>query len=358
MSKEKDMYDLIKPENEAIKEEKETVSKKKEKVTKESNEPKISKINSDTKVVIGIISGMILVCAALIFYYFWGINKQVVASYKGGEVTRGEYEIYYKLFEPMLTYYGYEEDAIKTEVLNKIIIDKVVIKKAKEAKVKITDEQKSEVDELFKDKDEVAQYVEKGIDPDKMKQIYYDDALINAYIEKITSEAKEEDIKQFIIDAEGDKANYNKYNTSYILYGKDKDASKEDLKKLKDTATATLERIEKGEGFASVGQEVSEADETIQYGEEYSVYLNGTSVPSFEEALRKMKTGELTEEVVESEEYGYFIIKINSIEENARLNSEDAASNYVNELLANMQKDAKIKPNTKKLDSVVASLSK
>ncbi|MDD4376390.1 MAG: hypothetical protein PHR25_06430, partial [Clostridia bacterium] len=79
MSKEKDMYDLIKPENEAIKEEKETVSKKKEKVTKESNEPKISKINSDTKVVIGIISGMILVCAALIFYYFWGINKQVVA---------------------------------------------------------------------------------------------------------------------------------------------------------------------------------------------------------------------------------------------------------------------------------------
>jgi len=348
----------MKKENveEMIKPEKGAVETKKASKEKKGKEPKVNKVSSDTKVIFGIVGGMILICAALIFYYFYGVNSQVLATYEGGTVTRGEYTIYYKLFQPMLAYYGYDEESIKEEVLNKVVIDEIVLAKAEKEDVKVTDEQKEEIDELFEDEEEIASYVEQGIDPEKMKDIYYNDALITAYIDKITEEATEETIKAFIDETEGENANYHKYNTSYILYSNQGENG--DLEKVKANAQATLDRIKKGESFATVGEEVYNADSTnTQYGSEYAVYLNGTTVEAYEEAVRKMKVGEITSALVESEEYGYFIIKLDSIVENDRISGENAATNYSNELLSKWQDDADIEIKEKRLDRVVASLS-
>lgn len=344
--KKNDVEEMIKPEESAVK----------IKGSKKVKEPRTSKIGSDAKTIIGIVAGMIIVCAALIFYYFFGINNQTVATYEGGKVTRGEYEIYYKLFQPMLTYYGYPEETIKTEVLNKVVIDKIVLEKANNDGLTISDEDKAEIDELFADEKEVAQYVEQGIDPERMKQIYYYDALINTYIKKRTEAATEEEIKAFIDENEKENANYNKYKTSYILYSNQGEDG--DLEKVKANAEATLTRIKNGEGFATVGEEVYAADSSnIQYGSEYSVYLNGTSVEAYEEAVRKLKVGEITQELVLSEEYGYFIITVDSIEENARISGEDAKDNYVNELMAKWQKDAKVVAKDNKINSIAAKLT-
>lgn len=344
--KKNDVEEMIKPEGSAVK----------TKSTKKVKEPKASKVSSDAKVIMGIVGGMILVCAALIFYYFFGINNQTVATYEGGKVTRGEYELYYKLFQPMLTYYGYPEETIKEEVLNKVVIDKIVVAKANSEGVTISDEDKEEIDELFADEDEVSQYVEQGIDPVKMKKVYYDDALINTYIEKRTAEATEEEIKAFIDENEKENANYDKYVTSYILYSNEGEGG--DLEKVKANAEATLTRIKNGEGFATVGEEVYDADSYYtQYGSDYEVYLNGTTVEAYEEAVRNMKVGETTQELVLSEEYGYFIITVTSIEENARISGEDAADNYVNELMSKWQANANIVARDKKIDSIAAKLT-
>ena len=342
--KKNDVEEMIKPEEtEAVK-------------VKKTKEAKASKIGSDAKVIFGIVAGMIIVCAALIFYYFYGVNNQTVATYEGGKVTRGEYEIYYKLFGSMLSYYGYDEESIKEEVLNKVVIDKIVLEKAEKAKIELTDDDIDEIEEIFEDEEEVNSYIEQGIDPDKMKQIYYDDAIINAYIEKLTEEATEETIKAFIDETEGENANYNKYVCSYILYSNSGENG--DLDKVKENAQATLDRIKNGEGFATVGEEVYEADSTYtQYGSEFELYLNGSTVSAFEDAVRAMKAGETTQTLVESEEYGYFIIKLDSIVENDRIKGEEAADNYVNELLAKWQKDAKVKANDTRLDKLASSLS-
>jgi len=346
--KKENVEEMIKPEDSAVK-----VKGAKEKKVKE---PKAGVMSSDTKVILGIVGGMIVICAALIFYYFFGVNNQVLATYEGGKVTRGEYTLYYKLFAPMLTYYGYDEDAIKEEVLNKVVIDEIVLEKAKKAKVELTDEKKDEIEEIFKDEKEVQSYVDQGIDPEKMKQVYYDDALITAYIEKITGEATEESIKKFIDDTYGDKANYNQYVTSYILYSKDGQDGDKD--KVKASAQATLDRIKNGEAFATVGEEVYNADSTYtQYGADFKLYLNGSTVSAFEDAVRNMTVGQMTQELVESKEYGYFIIKLDSVVENERIKGEGAADNYVNELLAEWRKDAKIEAKDKRVDNVVATLS-
>lgn len=341
--KKENVEEMIKPEQSAVK-------------IKGEKKVKAAKVSSDTKVILGIVGGMIVVCAALIFYYFFGVNNQVLATYEGGKVTRGEYTLYYKLFGPMLTYYGYDEDAIKEEVLNKIVIDEIVLEKAKKDKVELTDEKKDEIEEIFKDEEEVQSFVDQGIDPEKMKQVYYDDALITAYIEKLTGEATEETIKKFIDENEGEKANYNQYVTSYILYSKEGENG--DLEKVKANAQATLDRIKNGEGFATVGEEVYNADSTnTQYGADFKLYMNGSTVSAFEDAVRNMTVGQMTQELVESKEYGYFIIKLDSVVENDRIKGENAADNYVNELLAKWQKDAKVEAKDKKVDNVVASLT-
>lgn len=326
---------------------------KQEKIKKEKKvkEPKASKISSDAKVIFGIVAGMVVICAALILYYFYGVNNQVVATYKGGKVTRGEYEIYYKLFGSMLSYYGYDAEDIKEEVLNKAVIDKIMVEKAEKAKIEISEDAEKNIKDTFADEEQVNQFVDQGIDPEKMKEVYYDDALITAYIEKLTSEATEEKIKEFIDKNEGDKANYNQYTCSYILYSNKGENAE-------TNAQATLDRIKNGEGFATVGEEVQAADATnIQYGTEYTVFLNGTSVSAFEDALRNMKAGDVTQELVKSEEYGYFIIRVESIAENARVSGEQAADNYVNELINKWQKDAKVEGKDKKIDKIIAGLT-
>ena len=176
--KKNDVEEMIRPEESAVK----------IKGSKKVKEPKASKVSSDAKIIIGIVAGMIIVCAALIFYYFFGINNQTVATYEGGKVTRGEYEIYYKVYGSVLAYYGYPEDTIKDETLTKIVMDKIVLEKAKDEGVTISDEDKKEIDEQFDDEEEVSQYVEQGIDPQKMKQVYENNAIVSAYMKKIEEE--------------------------------------------------------------------------------------------------------------------------------------------------------------------------
>ncbi len=336
--KKKNEENLIKPENDAIK-------------MKGIKTNKGVKMSSDAKVIFGIVAGMIIICAAFIWYYFSGVDNQVVATYEGGKVTRGEYELYYKLFGSMLSYYGYDEETIKEEVLNKVVIDKIMAEKAEKEKIEISEDAEKNIKDIFSDKEQVTQFVDQGIDPDEMKDVYYNDALITAYIEKLTSEATEVSIKEFIDDNEGEKANYNEYTCSYILYANTDENAE-------TNAQATLDRIKNGEGFATVGEEVQAADaNNIQYGTEYTVFLNETSVSAFEDALRNMKAGDVTQELVYSKEYGYFIIRVESIAENARINGEKAADNYVNEKINKWQKDAKVKAKDKKIDKIVAGLT-
>ena len=74
-----------------------------------------------------------------------------------------------------------------------------------------------------------------------------------------------------------------------------------------DEAKAAIERINDGEEFDAVAQEVSK-DSTAQNGGLLSPFTSGQMVPEFEEAVKGMKNGEMTKEPVKSE-YGFHVIK-------------------------------------------------
>ena len=119
----KDLYEAIKPEKEVIK----TKGVKKDR----------------SNLIIGIVAAVVvLAVAAIMCYYFIFMDKEVIAKYEGGEVTRGEYELYYRTFAPMLSYYGYDSELIATYIAEKIILDEIILKEATNAEMKLTDEQK------------------------------------------------------------------------------------------------------------------------------------------------------------------------------------------------------------------------
>lgn len=79
------------------------------------------------------------------------------------------------------------------------------------------------------------------------------------------------------------------------------------LVETEEEANAVIERLENGEEFDAVAQEVS-LDTTAQNGGLLSPFVSGQMVPEFEEAVKSQENGEITDTPVESQ-YGYHIIK-------------------------------------------------
>lgn len=316
-------------------EKKEVKNNKLDKIVEEKSvvkkQEKIKKPISEKVVIISIIIGILLVAFGIFGYYFYATSMMPVATYDGGKVTKSEFAIYYKTFQPMLTYFGYPEDVIPEQIANKAALDEIIMKEAKNEGVTIPEDRKKEIDEQFQDQEQVAQLKEQGININQMKQLYYDDALISAYIDKKVADANDEEVLNYIKANEED-ANLNSYETSHILFKITDDSgatlSDEEKANKKSQAETALNRAKAGEDFAALAKELSEDTGTKEDGGNYVVYMDGQTEENYANAVVTMQVGDIV--IVEST-YGYHVIKLNSITENGRAKSEYDRENYVNE---------------------------
>lgn len=330
------------------KEETKPVVKKKEKVKKQI---------SEKVVIISIIVAILLVAFGIFGYYFYATSMMSVATYDGGKVTKSEFAIYYKTFQPMLTYFGYPEDMIPEQIANKAALDEIIIKEAKKDGVKIPDDRKKEIDEQFQDKEQLKQLEEQGINANQMKQLYYNDALISAYIDKKVADANDEDVLNYIKSNE-ENPNLNSYETSHILFKTTSDSgsalSDEEKANKKSQAENALQRAKAGEDFAALAKELSEDTGTKDDGGNYTVYMDGQTDESYADAVKSMQVGDIV--LVEST-YGYHIIKLNSITENGRAKSEYDRENYVNGNLNNISVEKNFKVNEDNIKKAVEQIT-
>lgn len=330
------------------KEETKPVVKKQEKVKKQI---------SEKVVIISIIVAILLVAFGIFGYYFYATSMMPVATYDGGKVTKSEFAIYYKTFQPMLTYFGYPEDKIPEQVANKAALDEIIIKEAKKEGVKIPDDRKKEIDEQFQDKEQLKQLEEQGINANQMKQLYYDDALISAYIDKKVADANDEDVLNYI-KANEENPNLNSYETSHVLFKTTSDSgaalSDEEKANKKSQAEAVLQRAKSGEDFAALAKELSEDTGTKDDGGNYTVYMDGQTDEKYADAVKNMQVGDIV--LVEST-YGYHIIKLNSITENGRSKSEYDRENYVNGNLNNISVEKNFKVNEDNIKKAVEQIT-
>ena len=267
-------------------------------------------------------------------------DNAAVAKFDGGKVTKKEYQVYYEMFSSYLKSYGYDSNSIPEEILLKAAQDKMIVTDAKKAGVKLSKEDKKEVDEIFSNEEYINYFKNNyNFSIDTLRQIYYNDYIIQAYIKKLATETEDAKIEEYIKSqyAEGETIDMNEYDTSHILFSFTKDdgtsMTDEEKANLKATAEGVLARAVAGEDFAALAKEYSDDTGTVESDNpgQYKMYMDGNTVQEYSDAVKNMKPGEVNATLVQTA-YGYHIIKLNAITENGRVKSKTVREQYANTL--------------------------
>ncbi|MNP01612.1 Foldase protein PrsA 3 precursor [compost metagenome] len=332
-----------------------------EKALKKLDNKSFNSMSKDKMIVFGIIIAVLVVAIGIFGFFYYRTNMASVVTFDGGKVTKAEYTIYYKIFSPMLVYYGYPEDQIPSQIANKAGIDKIILMKAKEAGVTLTAEDKAKVDEIFSDKEQVKSFTDKGIDPGKMKQLYYNDYTITEYINKLKADATNDEMLAYIKKIYGETADLKEYVTRQILFSvtdanTGSKMTDEQKATLKAKAEGVLERIKAGEDFAKLASEFSDDTGTKANGGEYKMYLDEKTVTPYVDAVKTLSAGQTYATLVESD-YGYHIIKLESINETGRLNSDTEREDYASQKVDEYGVELNMKVDETALKSIVKSIT-
>ncbi len=361
--KEQNKKDVKKEKSTESKVDKEVESNKDEKLSqkdKKNLEKKLKKANTEKIVIVSIIIGTLIIAFGLFGFYYYNTNAKPVAKFDGGTVTTADFTVYYKTFAPMLEYYGYPASIIPGQIANKAGIDMIILKQAKEAGVTLSDEDKKKVDDIFADEDQVQQFIVQGIDVARMKQLYYNDYTITAYIEKLKVDAKDEDVIAYIKKNSGDDVDLYEYNTSHILFKTVDDSGNElseaDLASVRSKAEAALARALAGEDFAALAKELSEDTGTKENGGQYVMYMDGNTYTEYADAVKTLEVGKVTTALVKSQA-GYHIIKLNDKIENGRAHNDTEREEFVDEDINNLSTTKNLDIDTEYLNKLVEKIT-
>lgn len=347
-----------KKEEKKIEEVKE-VKKDEEKKT----EVKISKVNTDKVVIFSIVGFCILVALGAFFFVFYKSNYEAVVDTDYGMVNKNEYTVYYKMFAPMLEYYGYQSTQIPSVIANKAGTDKIILAKAKEANVTLSDEDKAAIDKVFSDKDQISTWQQSGINISILRKLYEEDYIITAYINKLAEDASDEDILKYIKETYGENADLYEYNTRHILLKTTTTGEDGTSSKMSDEQKATvfakaqglLARALAGEDFATLAKENSE-DGTASDGGAFTFYDGDSIYEEYEKASKSLEAGQVYAQIVETDA-GYHIIKLDSKVENGRSKSSTIRSSYANEKVNNLSTSEKIDIKTDVLNKLIETIT-
>lgn len=326
-------------------------------------EVKISKVNTDKVVIFSIVGFCILVALGVFFFVFYKSNYEAVVDTDYGMVNKNEYTVYYKMFAPMLEYYGYQSTQIPSVIANKAGTDKIILAKAKEANVTLSDEDKAAIDKVFSDKDQISTWQQSGINISILRKLYEEDYIITAYINKLAKDASDEDILKYIKETYGENADLYEYNTRHILLKTTTTGEDGTSSKMSDEQKATvfakaqglLARALAGEDFATLAKENSE-DGTASDGGAFTFYDGDSIYEEYEKASKSLEAGQVYAQIVETYA-GYHIIKLDSKVENGRSKSSIIRSSYANEKVNNLSTSEKIDIKTDVLNKLIETIT-
>lgn len=319
-----------------------------------------SKNGNESSIIVVILALLLVVVLAIVGVIVAKDNKGL-ATFDGGKVTKAEYKIYYQMFSSYLQMYGYSKSEIPEQILYKAAQDKMILTDARAAGVKLSKENKEEVDKIFSDDQYIQYFNQLGFDLDDLRTIYYNDYIIEDYIKKLGVDASDEDIKTYIESkySDGETIDMNEYDTSHILFSfsNEDGTSMDDAQKaeLKTKAEGVLARVQAGEDFASLASEFSDDTGTATEGGKYVMYNDGNTVQEYVDAVLTLSDGQVYAGIVEST-YGYHIIKLNAKTENGRLKSENERTEYANTLFDDLDTRKNLKINEELLKEFVLEM--
>lgn len=234
-------------------------------------------------------------------------ENEYVATYKGGEITKEEYAVYYKLYwDYFESYDGDEIDAIEN-LLYKEIEDEMLYNKAKKAGITLTEEQKEYLKSFFDD--ETITYIEsEKIDPKIVREIYEREYIVQNYVEEQAATFSDEDVIDYINTIyEDEEIDMTEYNVQVIYYENEQSAQN------------MLNNIKNGANFDDMIQ-YSEDETSAQNNGIVAFYNDGYTEEEFMDAIKSLDEGQMYDGVLEISG-GYCIVKMASKVENGRVNN-------------------------------------
>lgn len=317
-------------------------------------------MSTDKKVIISIITVVLVIALGLFGWFYYANNLRAVVKFDGGSLTVSEFSMYYKAFAPQYEYYQYPAEEIPELIANEAAANKILLLKAEQEGFKLKNEDKKEIDDMFKDEDRRQSMIDAGIDPDQMIKIYYNDAVINEYLNKVKEDFTEEEVIAYLKDTYDESVNMTEYVTRHILFlaVDDYGAPLEDDKKAekKTEAEGVLAKALAGEDFAKLAVEYSEDEQTAKVGGLYNVYLDERTDKAYTEATKNLNAGSITTALVEST-YGYHIIKLDKKNDNGRVNSDYDRLSMAYKKVDEIRDAMNMKINEKVLASIVESIT-
>lgn len=230
------------------------------------------------------------------------------------------------------------DEALKENTLKNLVEMEIVRQDAEKLGVKVdeakVEEQvKSAVDQVGGEEEYKEQLKKIGATPEFYKDYLRQAQLMSEYYEKKIKEFEpsEKDLKDYY---EKNKENYFKAKASHILL--------EDVEK----ANKLKKELDKGADFAELAKENSKDPGSAQNGGDLGEFTNGQMVQEFNEAIKVMKKGEISDPI--KSDFGYHIIKLTektprTFEEMKDSLKETYIKEKFGEYIEKLKKDAKVK---------------
>lgn len=277
------------------------------------------------------------------------LDKKVIATYNGGKLTDEEFEIYYKMFIDYLRDKKYNESEIPKIVVNKAIIDKLVLTESHKNNIKITQEQEKELNETFESEDFKNLCVSNNIDNEKLKELYRNDYIITNYIEEQAKNLSDSEVITYLKNKYGNDVDLYQYNTQTIMFLNNSEFTAE------QNAISMLNYIKQGADFTEMAKLYSEDEGTRDNGGIYICYDDENTDENYFNAIKLLTPGDVNKEVVTTGN-GYAVVKLVSKVENGRAKNELDRKNIINERLDKLSSESNIVINDEALNQVVQEL--
>jgi peptidyl-prolyl cis-trans isomerase D len=205
----------------------------------------------------------------------------------------------------------------------------------------------NEVKEQFASKNDRADLDTIRIDPAFFKAKDATDAEVKTWVD-----AHKSDVEKFYNEHMNRYRQPKKVKARHILAKVAETATDEDKKKAREKVEGAKKRIEAGEDFAKVAEELSE-DGSAKSGGDLGFFGPGAMVKPFEDAAFNLEKGKLSD-IVESR-FGYHVIRVDDVQPPVTKELKDVELEIGKELLKD---DAQMAAARKVADEILAELQK
>lgn len=237
------------------------------------------------------------------------LDDKTVAIVNGEKISKDDYKSEMSFYASMLA----SQQQLKNSIVTMMVQDKLIADDIKKNNIKIDDK---DVDNAlmqsvqnFGGQEQFDKTLDDyNMDIKKFKETLKKDLMYKKHREWFDENNKvsDEDLKKYFED---NKDQFSKIDASHILVDDE------------ETAKEIKTKLDNGEDFAKLAQEYSKDTGSAKNGGELGSFAKGQMVKEFEDAAFSMKEGEISNPV--KSQFGYHIIKINSISDSYEDSKEE-----------------------------------